>query len=307
MIKFLTLLTACSILYGADYPDETKLSNELKPLLKFTVMGCGPYHPKVKKAMKQYVALDNKEQSSQFIAHLGDVCPGKDAKKMNEAADGGESVFVEMRSLLYGNNTIPSFFLIGDNETTDQIDSVRAFSFWQKHLLEPNEAFAFKINRQKNRPENFSFVVDDVLIIGIHKVGGKDRGEVYWKETRKDAEMWIAQQFQEYPNTKASVLLAHASPRDKDEYAAIFHLVEQYSQPVLYINANGHNWRYAATEGPKNFTRIQLDLIHSKSEEKKGPYYPPIQVIVTQDKETPFLFDRRLNKTEWIKAGELKF
>lgn len=306
MIKWLSLFTVCSILYGADYPDETKLGNELKPLLKFTVMGCGPYHPKVKKAIKQYVELDNKEKSSKFIAHLGDVCSGKDAKQMHEAADGGESVFIEMRSLLYENNTIPSFFLIGDNETRDQIDSARAFSFWQKHLLEPNEVFAFKINRQKHRPENFSFVLDGVLIIGIHKIGGKDGGEAYWKETRKDAEIWLAQQFQAYPNSKASVILAHARTSNKLHEEKIFALVEAYKKPVLYINANLHKWRYLPSDGPPNYTRVQLDLIHSKSEEKKGPYYPPIQVIVTQDKKTPFLFDRRLNKAEWIKAGELK-
>ena len=310
MLRFLFFFLSLSITVFSQqsYPDHNLKSKHPSPLLVFTAMGCGPYNANGATAISRYIELENKEKSSQFIIHLGDIFKGTEAAAMSKESDFGESRYSAIRKLLLTNNSIPTFILPGDNEITDQKDVGKAISFWEKNFLLFDDNFkkSWEVNRQEKRKEHFSFKINDVLLIGIHKVGGKVRENEYWQNTLKDSTEWLSESFSKNKDVKAAVIFTHAPPKGKDDAKKIYELVKKFSKPVVYIHANGHKWTYKPEEGPENFCRLQLDLIHSRNLTDKAPYYPPIQISVTGDDKEPFIYNRRLHDKKWIKAGDVK-
>lgn len=310
MLRFTFLLLIMSVPAFAQqsYPDHSKKSKYPSPLLVFTAMGCGPYNENGAIAISHYIELENKEKSSSFLIHLGDIFKGTDSDEMSKEADFGESRYLAIRKLLLANNSIPTFILPGDNEITDQKDVPKAISFWEKSFLLFDDNFkkTWEVNRQEKRKEHFSFKINDVLLVGLHKVGGKVLENDYWQNTLKDSTEWLSESLSKNKDVKAAVIFTHAPPKGKDDAAKIYSLVRKFAKPVVYIHANGHKWTYKPEEGPENFCRVQLDLIHSRNLDDKAPYYSPVQITVTGNDKEPFIFNRRLHDKKWIKAGEVK-
>lgn len=267
-------------------------------LLVFTAMGCGPYNQRSKEAVRHYIKLENQGES-RFIAYLGDLFPGAHGKKLIDEKDKGEKDYREISEILTQNNRKPTFVLPGDNETIDRKDPEIGFQFWHKYFDRFHERFKYSptVSHQEGRVENFAFVIQDVVVIGIHKVGTHHEMQgPYWEKTLGDGAAWITQNLQQYQDTKSAVIFAHAGIKGiRDD---LFKAVGDYGKPVIYIHADGHKWFEKQYKGVPNFHHIQLDLIYSKNL-KTGPFYPPVQFTITGNPDQPYFYDRRLMNAAW--------
>jgi len=52
----------------------------------FSAMGCGPYTPPDKPAVAFYVRQENRERTSEFMVHLGDVFKSPQVKKPGDGS-----------------------------------------------------------------------------------------------------------------------------------------------------------------------------------------------------------------------------
>ena len=152
----------------------------------FSAMGCGPYTPPDKPAVAFYVRQENRERTSEFMVHLGDVFKSPPVKKLQDAAGPAtktgqveppgpdqmptEAEYRWTADLLSTSNTIPTWIVVGDNEWSDLEDPAQGWKWWQKYYARFEERFqpAWKTERQPERPENFAFVRKGVVFININ-------------------------------------------------------------------------------------------------------------------------------------------
>lgn len=260
----------------------------------FTAMGCGPYNPAAETALIRFIALENQIATSSFMIHCGDVVSGRNKRWP-------ESQFIKVAGMLTEGNRIPTFVVPGDNEWNDQEDPDQAWEFWTRHFMMFDTKWTppGPVVRQVGRQENFAFLKDRVLFIGINKVGGRvhDAGE--WKRRLADDGRWIAKQFASHgARVHSAVIFAQATASGSKKRGYVDDFSEflkesavKFGKPLLYLHADGHRWYVIDWDWAPNITHVQLDLISSN--------YPPVQVTVTGDPDRPFLFDRRQNNARW--------
>ncbi len=281
-----------ALLFFVAFPYRS-LAQEPSPVpVVFSAMGCGPYNADAETALERFIKLENEEMKSSFLIHCGDIVTGK-------KVDWPESQYVRVADLLSANNKIPTFIVPGDNEWNDQVDPDRHWGYWEKHFLNFDEKWTlgseWKVERQTVRSENFAFIKQDVLFIGINKVGGKVHDATEWKTRLKQDTEWISDLLTRYGSQcHSTVIFAQASPGVKfpSFRKEMMAPIKKYGKPVLYLHADGHKWIYEPDLSVTNFTRLQIDLLNAK--------FPPVQVTVTGNPAEPFTFDRRLDKQKWI-------
>ncbi|MGI9244569.1 MAG: hypothetical protein ACR2RV_27455 [Verrucomicrobiales bacterium] len=275
--------------------------------VRFSAMGCGPYRKPDEVALRHHIAQENREQEkSAFIVHLGDINSGALAKSGKLF----EERYAAVASWLADGSEIPTYIVPGDNEWNDRPDPDVGWGFWSKHLMRLNEKFEmpWKTQRQEVRPENFAFVHDGVLFIGLNVVGGRVHDPVEWATRFKQDNDWVEAQFSKHgAQVRAAVVMLQANVvgqgKPKVAVNLLFkpftsrfaELAAGFDKPVLLIHADGHKWtRDHPWKGAPKVTRVQVDLIQAK--------FPPLQVTV---REKPgedgqlFEFDRRLDAAEW--------
>jgi hypothetical protein len=278
-------------------------ASALERPLVFTAMGCGPYYPADMEAAKFYVALENKATPrSKFMVHLGDICTGKAGR------DGTltEKTYSDIKDLFTVDNTIPSYIVPGDNEWNDRPDPDKGWKLWSKHLLglEKNFETPWETARQDERSENFAFVADGVLIIGINLPGGRIHDHDEWARRFRQNNDWIEAQFSKHSTARAAVVCCQANVvgqgKIKPAIKALFtpfrsrfgKLAAAFEKPVLFLHADGHKW---TVDNPwndaPNITRLQVDRLE--------PKFPTVQITVDPDAKNVFAFERRLGKPDW--------
>jgi lysophospholipase L1-like esterase len=258
----------------------------------FSAMGCGPYTTAAEQALTEYIRLENIEPTSRFIIHCGDIVTGK-------VSDWPESQYQKVAQILADGNNVPTFIVPGDNEWNDQVDPDRHWGYWEKHFMHFDKkwdppAGTTSLERQAARSENFAFVMDQVLFIGINKVGGKIHDRSEWETRLKQNSEWISEQLAAHREaTHSAVIFAQASASTTigSFQRSLADAATKYEKPILYLHADGHNWINEPGKYADNITRVQLDVVNAE--------YPPIQVHVTGHPDQPFVFDRRLDKPGW--------
>ncbi|MGB0580727.1 MAG: hypothetical protein ACPGVU_13580 [Limisphaerales bacterium] len=260
----------------------------------FTAMGCGPYNPEAEKALSRFIALDNRAATSAFMIHCGDIVTGKNT-------NWPESQYVKVADILIEGNQIPTFIVPGDNEWNDQDDPAAGWSKWEKHFMmfDAKWVAPAKVVRQTGRMENFAFVLDGVLFIGINKVGGKVHDADEWQRRLKDNGAWVKEQMEKHGDHVHSAAIfaqAKASGNKVPGNSSVFvdslkNSAKAFGKPILYLHADGHKWYVIEGDWAPNITHVQMDLISAK--------FPPLQVTATGDPKEPFRFDRRLSSKEW--------
>ncbi len=260
----------------------------------FTAMGCGPYTPAAEVALERFMRLDNELGTSRFMIHCGDIVTGRNK-------EWPESQYARVAEILSGGNRIPTFIVPGDNEWNDQADPDRGWRLWSKHFLRFDRQWKSPapVTRQSGRPENFAFVLDRVLFIGINKVGGRVHDPAEWRTRLADDGRWVAENLKRHQDlVHSAAIFAQAkagkgdAKGDMDDFVeALKSAAEAFGKPLLYLHADGHKWYVIERDWATNITHVQLDLISSN--------FPPVQVTVTGDSEQPFLFDRRQDSGLW--------
>jgi len=287
----------------------------------FSAMGCGPYTPADKPAVAFYVQQENRERTSEFMVHLGDVFKSALVKPAGAAGEPlppdrlpAEAEYRETADLLTNGNTIPTWIVPGDNEWNDLEDTARGWEWWQKYYSKFEERFQspWKTERQPQRPENFAFVRKGVVFIGINLVGGRVHDDSEWGIRLPQDAAWIKEVLtrRSMSDVRAAVILCQANPfvlkagDPKDKFKPFVVPFRQtaadWKKPMLFLHADGHVWTDDQPWPEKNIRRVQVDKWDAK--------FPTVQITVADAGEatTMFTFNRRLTDPRWKFQTRLK-
>jgi predicted phosphodiesterase len=272
-LGFLSLLLAAGLLAGCAGAGS----------VTFVAMGCGPYTAADAEALPGLLARENARGGAAFMVHCGDIVSG-------ERAERAEEEYALVARLLHDGNSTPTFIVPGDNEWNDLDDPDAGWANWERHFLGFHQRWEhpFDVERQTGRTENFAFLHEGVLFVGLNVVGGHVHDPDEWSRRLDDDAAWlVAQVAARGDGARALVVFAQASPNvfDGRLLQPLRQVAREFARPVLYLHADGHSWLVERGEWEPNLTRVQLD--------KLTPETPPIRVTITDDPSIPFLFDRR--------------
>ncbi|TFG92892.1 MAG: hypothetical protein E4H11_08885, partial [Myxococcales bacterium] len=127
----------------------------------FSVIGDIPYSDNHVIRFQDYVADHNAFSPAEFFVHVGDIQAQSDLCP--------ESNYIRAADIMR-ELAVPAFVLPGDNEWNDCGDPDAAWVLWATHFTEFEQNFCGTpdVEAQAVRPENFAFVRDRVLFIGLN-------------------------------------------------------------------------------------------------------------------------------------------
>ena len=263
----------------SDSPATTADENEKKQVV-FCAMGDVPYSAEEKLLLTKQIA--DLPATAEFVVHVGDIKAG--GPPCNEA------VYRQVAGILR-QSANPLFIIPGDNEWNDCVDPdpQQAWKFWSKHFMRFEQGWKHNLPvfRQLEREENFSFVRNGVLFIGLNIVGGRVHNPAEWKQRHAECLDWVRRNLKARGNEVSSlVIFGHAQPvsNHSDFFDPFIEDAMQFGKPILYLHGDGHRWIHDRPFAAKNILRVQVD---------QGGIAAPVKITVTDDPEEPFLFDRR--------------
>lgn len=275
----LVLATLDSIATG----DDLAVHGESR--VTFYAMGDVPYVPAEDVLLPRQIAqlpLD-----AELLVHVGDIKGGE------PPCD--EAVYSKVAAML-SKSRPPVFIIPGDNEWNDCIDPdpVQAWAYWRKHFMRFDRRWKHNIPlfRQLEREENFSFVKNGVLFVGVNIVGGRVHDAAEWKQRHAECLDWLRRNLSKFGAEVGSlVIFGHAKPaaNHKDFFDPFNKDAQKFAKPILYLHGDGHRWIHDHPFEAKNILRVQVD---------QGGKASPLKVTVTDDPTNPFVFDRRIDEQE---------
>ncbi len=245
----------------------------------FSAMGDVPYSITGVEVLTEQVQQHNASSPSSFAVHLGDIKSGFGPCL--------ESIYSSTANLLLGLD-VPTFMLPGDNEWNDCADPAAAWVFWEQYFgeFEQNWAAAPPVEHQDVRNENFAWVQDGVLFVGLNLVGGAVHDPNEWELRLGQNADWVDAQLAEHGDAvHAAVVFGHASPTPTHSvFMDRFHpAVEAFGKPVLYLHADGHVFEEQNPYFEDNLWRVQVD---------EGGVAVPLQITVLPEGVAPFVLER---------------
>lgn len=254
-------------------------------LVTFSAMGDGPYKTADWNRLRHQIGHENRAAKAKFVIHVGDIASGTDALP--------ESRYTRVAEILKGSKA-PLFIIPGDNEWNDLDNPEIGWGYWVKHYTDFELHFdvPWTVERQDIRRENFAFVLDGVLFVGINLVGGTVHDKEEWRVRQEQDAEWVRAQFNTHgKEVRAAVILGHAQPNEKHNafFEPTIPVIAAFGKPVLYLHGDGHVWQKEKGWRAPNLWRVQVDQIG------KGP---PVRVTVTEKPKKPFRFDRQLKERD---------
>lgn len=218
---------------------------------KIAVVGDTPYKSKDWKILKaKFQQLE--DSGYNLLVHVGDIkrgvlpCFRRRYRRVSK---------------LLNFSTVPYLIIPGDNEYNDCYcrGPKRALKLWRNNTLSTDFDNQFNISRSSQLPENFSFVKDSVLLIGINNVGGRIHDSIEWKERTLHNIAWVKSQTSE--NTfKSIVFFSHASPRKE---FGLYDYLKQFSlsanHPVWFVQGDIHSYSIKENWNKTKMTRVVVD------------------------------------------------
>ena len=279
---FLAVISAVMILAVSGLPTAARAQGEP---VTFSVMSDMPDVPGLVETplFQQYMLDHNRYSPSAFLVHTGDMLKGACT----------ESKYTDVANLLK-MLAVPAYIIPGDNEYTDCANPAQALGFWKKYFLnfEQNFCGASATLRQSTDPENFAFVMNGVLFVGISLQGGTPLDSAAWQARQRNDANWVSQQFQAKATpARAAVVFGHAGPdSSRDMFFSRFRAAAAtFGKSVLYVHGNIHKYLLNKPWPEKNITRLVVP---------RGSTEPPLEVTVTMSPENTFLVKRR----PWVGA-----
>lgn len=307
------------------------MASALGEPVTFAAMGCGPYTTADRPAVAFYVRQENRERTSEFMVHLGDVFKMPQVKRPQNGSNNPgnakapaeplppdqlpvEAEYRATADLLTAGNAIPTWIVPGDNEWSDLEDPVQGWQWWQKYYARFEERFQppWKTERQPERAENFAFVHKGVVFIGINLVGGRIHDAAEWLQRLPQDAAWIKSVLSRpaMNDIRAAVILCQANPfvlkpgdpkeKFKPFVVPFRQSAAEWRKPLLFLHADGHVWIDDQPWPEKNIRRIQVDKWDAK--------FPTVQFTVADvgDAKTIFSHNRRLTDPQWKYRAEPK-
>jgi hypothetical protein len=194
----------------------------------------------------------------------------------------------------------PVFVILGDNDWNDCPNRNQALTFWQNEFNSFDTKYwnhTLQVVRQPERTENFAFVDQGTLFVGLNIVGGLVQNTYEWQTRLTDQVEWTMDLIREYNPTDrigSVVIFGHANP--VQNHNAFFAPLTEFianelgnQLPILYLNGDKHEWNYEPTFfGQPNFLRITVT---------GGVSEPPLKVSAETGKsaiDEVFIYDRQL-------------
>jgi hypothetical protein len=218
-----------------------------------------------------------------FVVHLGNIqdasvtlCP--------------ETSYFNANAVLK-TSPVPVFVLPGPDDWNNCPNPSTALDNWRTYLgrFEQNFNPDFVVDRQLGHEENFSFLANGVLFLGIHLVGGRVDNKDDWRVRHAMDVQWVEQKLASLNNAdfRAVVILANARPshQQEDFFSEVLDDIQGSGKPVLYVHANQGNGYDSETYVPYANTANLIAL-----QIRDGGISPPMRVSVGQGRR-PFSFD----------------
>ncbi|GGW40365.1 metallophosphoesterase [Arenibacter certesii] len=289
VIKILMATLTVLLLMGGcvkdnSEPKDPEVNNPVTQTepVTFTVIGDVPYSDEQRSGLLQLINKHNASDVSEFVVHVGDIKPG--------IVPCEEPIYKDVDSILRLFKA-PTFIVLGDNEYNDCKNPEQGLEYWKKYFLKFNENWTFKptVSYQTERNENFSWVMDKVLFVGINLVGSNVHNPTEWQTRLEDNANWVRKQMEEQKDkVNSAVVFAHANiveigPDKFQVFTEGFRSASKsFIKPVLFVQGDGHFWIQDHPWPEKNITRLQID-----------GGIKAVKITVDTNLKTPFLFDRQ--------------
>ena len=238
----------------------------------FSVTGDVPYGSSEVSVFQDVINDHNTYSPASFIVHIGDILSGTESCN--------ESRYITVAGILK-TSEVPAFIIPGDNETTDCANSSQGWSFWEQHLsrMEENFCGTAGVERQSAQDENFAFLQDGILFVGIHLVGGSNSSRILQNDAN-----WVTQQFSDHvADVRGAVVFSQAGPGGNSTFFNAFETAAgNFARPILFIHGDGHSWKKDYPFSASNVLRVQIE---------RGDQ-PPVQVTAGMDTNNLFQFER---------------
>eukprot|EP00980_Cylindrotheca_fusiformis_P007620 scaffold1599_cov115-Cylindrotheca_fusiformis.AAC.5 len=269
---------APSFLAPTERPSPTQSPTPDGPsVARFYVIGDLPYNEREKERLIEHVA--NLPGDADFLVHVGDI------RNAENSTDCLVSEF-EMVGDILKQSTVPVLIVPGDNEYNDCPNLAESWDHWLSVFdkLESHWDSSLKIARDNVRPENFYFVHQRMLYIGLNIVGGVRHDKDEWESRLTHDFEWTKELIETHilrssNNAEGVVLFAHADPK-KTIHAPFFDPLQGYianelnnTIPIIYMNGDLHYFQFDSDfYGQPSFHRIMVE---------GGSFEPPLQMTVT--------------------------
>jgi hypothetical protein len=256
-------------------------ANDVQDRVTFCAMGDVPYAPAEDILLPIQIA--ELPEDAEFVVHVGDIKRG--------ALPCQEEIYIKVAGML-SKSRPPLFIIPGDNEWNDCVvpDPIQAWKYWRTHFMRFDQRWQHNLPvfRQLEREENFSFVRNEVLFVGLNIVGGRVHDATEWEQRHSECLDWIRCNLSQFGDDVGSlVVFGHALPaaNHMDFFDPFSEDAQKFSKPVLYLHGDGHRWVHDRPFAAENILRVQID---------QGGIAPPVKVAVTDHPTEPFVFDRRI-------------
>ena len=279
-MKKLNLLFLIVLLIWSCENSEDKIKNPETETTTFTVIGDVPYNDIQREGLINLIEKHNSQNESEFVVHVGDI------KKGSVPCE--DNVYKDVNTILK-KIKVPTFIILGDNEYNDCDNPQQALELWKTYFLKFNENwnFPYTITNQNNRTENFNWIQDKVLFIGLNIVGSSVHDEDEWQIRLTDNGNWVKQLLEIHKtNIDATVIFGHANMIEAgsekfESFTNLFRAAAaNFKKPILLINGDGHFWINNKPWDEKNITRVQINGGDDA-----------LKVTINTDLKNPFSFD----------------
>lgn len=275
---------------GGDSADAGTTSGtyEAGDMVTFYVMGNVPFSEQDETELAH--ELTSLPGDADFVVHLGDVFRA-DVTKC------AESAYEDARAILEVSPK-PLFVIPGNNDWNDCPSPDNAWRLWEENLerfeekyQENVEDFPFVVKHQVERDENFSFLHNGVLFLGIHLVPGAVTDEK-WTERHMDNVQWTLENLQDEhrpEDFRAVVIFGHAAPTGMlitEYFDPVVSEVKYLNKPIMYMHASEEDdgvWReYNPFTDADTFMAVQV----------KDEGSNKLMKVTVNFGSNPFMFER---------------
>src|SRR5881396_2879700 len=179
------LLVCCIMLFapvGAVASGGTEAATLADSPIIFSATGDVPYGDSQVAVFQGQIEDHNVYSPSEFFVHLGDILSGSESCS--------EFRYQRVADIMHVL-TVPAYIVPGDNETINCSSPSSGWNLWVKYFMRFEDYFCGTplTERQTGRQENFAFVKNGVLFVGINLVGGNNDTKIM-----QDDATWSSQQ-----------------------------------------------------------------------------------------------------------------
>ena len=261
--------------------------SEASHLLTFYAVANIPNTPKDIEFLSETIV--DLSPAAQFGIHIGGII-----SSVNEC---NRTVYNKVEEILR-LSPVPFLAIPGDHDWSDCTNSHVALESWRSSLGSLGE----NISRQPERPENFAFLMDDVLILGLNIIGKYSRhGGLEQEKHDNDNIRWTNENLSLHQESiRAVFIFGHAAP-NVSQYEGFFHHLkygfnyQNVDIPILYVHGG-----MAQGKVPNEIYSpyIDMDINLHAVQVKSGGIESPLKVMLSENGigQSTFVLDQETDQ-----------